>query len=270
MIHPVAAAVLELATPDPPVAATGGLPKTLTLDIETSPILAYTWGLFDQNISIGQIVEPTRMLSWAAKWHGSKRVLFASEFHDGHDAMVRQIHALLDEADIVVHFNGSTFDMPHLRREFALLDLPPYSPVQEVDLLKVARSRFRFPSNKLDYLAGQFDLGGKLHHTGFQLWRDCLAGDEKAWNLMRRYNKRDVVITEQLYDRLRPYMKTHPHMGLFSGEVDCCSRCGSVDLEKRGFAYTGVSAFQQFRCRACGSWSRGSKSTARVDSRGVA
>jgi uncharacterized protein len=246
-----------------------GTPKILTLDIETSPLQVYTWGLWQQNISIGQIIEPTRMLSWAAKWHGKKPVLFASEYHDGAKTMVKQIHALLDEADVVVHFNGGTFDMPHLRREFALLNLPPYSPVQEIDLLKIVKNRFRFPSNKLDYVTKQFDLDHKLGHTGFSLWRDCLAGDDKAWSLMRKYNKQDVVITEQLYDKLRPYMVRHPHMGLFSGE-DCCSRCGSTDLAPQGFAYTALATYQRYKCRNCKSWSRGGKAVEGAGARGVA
>lgn len=244
-------------------------PKILTFDVETSPIKAYVWGLWKQNIAINQIVEPTRVISWAAKWHGDKKIHFMSTHHNGTIEMLQGIWDLLNEADIVVHFNGATFDMPHLNREFATEGFPQYAPVQEIDLLKVVKSRFRFPSNKLDYVSRQFALAGKVSHTGFQLWVDCMNGDDRAWALMRKYNKGDVLVTEQLYDKLRPYAKAHPHMGLWSGE-DCCANCGGTDLEKRGFAYTSVSSFQRYKCRACGRWSRGAKSAARADARGVA
>jgi hypothetical protein len=142
--------------------------------------------------------------------------------------------------------------------------------VQEIDLLRVAKTRFRFTSNKLDYITQYLGLPGKVKHSGHSLWVQCMAGDRQAWGMMRRYNKADVVITEQLYDRLRQWTKAQPHAGLYSGETDCCARCGSTDLVRRGFAYTPLASFQQFRCRNCGSWSRSAKAQARVDMRGTA
>lgn len=245
-----------------------GTPKILTLDIETSPMTTFTWGLKNQFISIDQIVEHPRVLAWAAKWHGKPKVEFRSEFHDDRELMVRRIHDLISEADIVVHFNGATFDMPWIRSEAALLGLKPYSPVQEIDLLKVARKQFRFPSYKLDYLVRRFELGAKMSTGGFELWVKCLAGDEQAWSRMRRYNRHDVVVTEKLYEFLRPWITNHPSIGLFTGE-DCCDKCGGTDLERRGYRRTRVSTYQAYRCRDCGGWSQGSRRVSGVEIRGV-
>jgi hypothetical protein len=63
--------------------------KTLYLDIETTPIKAYVWGLWDQNVSINQIIEPTEMLCFGARWGGSKKVIFKSVHHDGKKARGR-------------------------------------------------------------------------------------------------------------------------------------------------------------------------------------
>lgn len=245
-------------------------PKILTLDIETSPALAHVWSLWNNNVSLSQLRQATQVIAFAAKWYGQSKVEFRSDFHDGHEAMVERACALINEADIVVHYNGTKFDMPHLRREFLLASLPPHKPVLEVDLLKVAKGRFRFISNKLDHVSRELGLGGKVSHTGHDLWVRCLAGDAKAWALMKRYNIGDVRLTEQLYDRLRPWVSNHPHMGLFLGEENCCNRCGSTDLERRGFHHTPVSSYQQYRCRECGGWSRGKTAVARVDERGTA
>lgn len=242
-------------------------PRILVVDIETSPGLADIWALWDQNVSLSQLRAVTAMISFAAKWHGEKNVEFRSDFHDGHEAMVRRAHELLDEADIIVHFNGSTFDVPHLNREFIQLGLAPYSPVLEVDLLKVVKSRFRFMSNKLAHVSTQLGLSGKLSHSGHELWVQCLAGDEKAWSLMRRYNKQDVVVTEELYDKLRPWVKNHPHMGLFNGEAECCSNCGGTRLQSRGVSRTTLGTYQRFQCQDCGKWSRGCRAIERVDIR---
>lgn len=244
-------------------------PRILTLDLESSPNIAHVWGLFKQSVSLNQLMESTRVISFAAKWYGKKEVLFYSEHHDGHEEMIRIAWTLIDQADVVVHFNGKTFDMPHLRREFLKLGLTPPSPVQEIDLLTVAKGRFRFTSNKLDYVSQYVGLEGKVSHQGHTLWVKCMAGDDKAWSEMRKYNKYDVVLTEQLYDILRPWITGHPHMGLFSGELHSCQRCGGSELTKQGFAYTLLGKFQQYRCAGCGSWSRGKTNLQMQDERGI-
>lgn len=244
--------------------------KIVTFDLETSPSLAYIWSLFrQQNISPQQVAETGQVIAFAAKWHGQKDVLFHSDFHDGHEAMIAEAHRLISEADVVVHFNGTAFDMKHLNREFLLAGLEPPAPVKEIDLYKVVKDRFHFLSNRLDSVARYLGVGGKVKHTGFELWIQCMAGDPKAWELMKKYNVGDVVITEKVYDRLRPWVKGHPHHALYSDDagVNRCGRCGSDQLQKRGFAYTALGVFQQYQCQRCGGWSRSSRSLARVDVR---
>ena len=245
-------------------------PKILTLDIETSPHKTYNFGLFKQNISLPQLIEPSRMLSFASKWHGKKGVTFYSEFHDTHAEMVEKTWELINEADFVVHYNGRTFDMPILNREFVMQGLGPPSPVKQIDLLTEIKGAFRFGSNKLAHTSVQLGLEGKLEHSGFQLWVDCLNGDAKAWALMKRYNKQDVILTEELYDRILPWLRRHPHIGLWTGTRDGCPRCDSTDRQKRGFAYTPLGIFQQYQCNACTSWHRGQKRVDGATTSGVA
>lgn len=248
--------------------------KILTLDIETSPNLAHVWGLWNQNIAINQLVASTEMLSFAAKWYGKPRVMFYSQFHHGHEQMVQAAHDLLSEADIVVHFNGKSFDMPHLRREFLAAGLNPPAPVKEVDLCLVAKKQFRFTSNKLDYITQYLGLSGKIHHSGFDLWRKCMAGDAKAWAEMRRYNMQDVRTTEELYDKLLPWVPNHPHLGLYVADGDernHCQNCGGTDLRLEGYAYTNLGKYQRFQCKnpRCGKWGRSKRAVAYVDVRAV-
>lgn len=244
-------------------------PKTLVIDIETSPLVTYTWGLFNQNISIGQIVEPQRMLSFAARWYGQKKVLFYSEFHHGRKEMVQAAWDLLNEADILVHFNGKRFDVPHLNREFLEAKLPPPAPYSQVDLYQAAKRQFRFPSNKLDYIVQQLDLGSKVKHTGFELWIGCLKGDKESWALMKKYNIGDIAVTESLYEELLPWIPQHPNVGLYTGVDDACPACGSDQLKPQGFAFTNLGKFQRWVCAKCGKWSKSKKNLARVDMRSV-
>lgn len=246
--------------------------KILIIDIETSPGVAHVWGLFKQTVSLNQLLESTRVICFAAKWHGSKEVEFYSDHHDGHERMIDEAWRLLDEADVLVHYNGQSFDVPHLQREFLLAGRTPTSPFRQVDLLLAVRKQFRFMSHRLQHVSVEVGLEGKVRHSGHQLWVRCMAGDAQAWDEMRTYNVQDVLLTEALYDKLLPWIPRHPHSGLYSGDptTDRCSRCGCTELQKRGFAYTPLGVFQQYWCKHCGAWSRGGRALTRADVRGTA
>lgn len=89
---------------------------------------------------------------------------------------------------------------------------------------------------------------------------------------MKKYNMKDVTELEELYEKVKPWILSHPHMGLFvegDGDEDVCSRCKSTALVRKGYAYTKVSKFRRYKCRDCGGWSRGKRAIARVDARGM-
>jgi DNA polymerase III epsilon subunit-like protein len=175
--------------------------------------------------------------------------------------MVNRIWQLLDEADVVLHYNGARFDIPHLNREFVQVGLLPPSPYKQIDLLTTAKKEFRFPSNKLAYVSEALGLEGKVRHEGFNLWIKCMAGDEEAWENMREYNIRDVVLLEQLYEKLRPWIRSHPNSAVILGE-EVCPACAGSNLQARGFTVLQTGRYQRYQCNDCGKWSR---STQQVD-----
>lgn len=229
--------------------------RILLLDIETSPNIAHVWGLYNQNISLNQLLESSRTMCWAAKWYGEKDVYFSSENETTHRKMIKQIHGLLDEADTVIHYNGKRFDMPCLNKEFLLLGYKPPSPYKQVDLLQTARSQFKFPSNKLDYVSQMLGVGQKVKHEGHELWLKCLNKDQDAWKRMEKYNIQDVILLEQVYDKLLPWIKSHPNHNVHS-EERVCPNCGSHKLHKRGTYCTMTNTYYRLRCMTCGKWSR--------------
>lgn len=243
-------------------------PKTLLIDIETTPNLAHVWGIWDQNIGLNQLLESTEVFCFAAKWLGQKRVPFYSVQNDGKARMIQAAYDLLDEADVVVHYNGRRFDVPHLNREFMLAGMTPPSPFKQVDLLSEVKRNFKFPSNKLAYVSEAIGLKGKVKHEGHELWTRCMAGDRQAWATMRRYNIQDVQLLEDVYDRLTGWLRLPTH-SLYSGKDHTCPACGSEELERRGFSYTKVSAYQQYRCKDCGRYSKGKKAVRTIEQREV-
>lgn len=169
---------------------------------------------------------------------------------------------MLDDADVVIHYNGKRFDIPTLNKEFVLAGLLPPATYKQVDLLQVARKQFRFPSNKLDYVAKALGVGEKVKHAGFDLWIRCMNNEEAAWKEMEEYNVHDVVILEKVYLKLLPWIPNHPNHGLYDDVADVCPNCGGHHLEKRGFAYTNAGKYQRYQCKECGTWSRGKQTLA--------
>jgi DNA polymerase elongation subunit (family B) len=242
--------------------------KLLLLDIETAPNVAHVWGLWNQNIGTNQIMASGYTLCWAAKWYKEKKIMFNSIKKSNEKEMIEEVHALITEADAVIHYNGTKFDMPTLNKEFVLQGMAPPAPYKQIDLLTTARRQFRFPSNKLDYVSSNLGLGSKVKHKGHDLWIKCMAGDVSAWRIMEKYNKQDVKLLEKVYDRLLPWVKNHPNHGLFEGEDAQCTNCGSSSLQKRGFSRTAVGIYQRYQCNDCGSWNR-SRTQEKIDKSGI-
>jgi uncharacterized protein YprB with RNaseH-like and TPR domain len=182
--------------------------RTLFLDIETTPMQVYTWGLWDQNISIDQIIKSTEMLCFGARWLGSKKVIFKSVHHDGKEAMLEELHKLMEEADVLVGWNSASFDHKHINREFLEAGMAPPSPVKDLDLMSITKANFLFPSNKLDYVAQKLEVGAKVKHSGFRLWLGCMDGDKDSWKEMKKYQIQDVNLLIDLYDILLPWFVT--------------------------------------------------------------
>lgn len=232
--------------------------KILHLDIETAPNKVYTWGLFKQNVMIEQIVESGYTLCWAAKWDDKKEIMFSSIDRHSEVIMIHKIHRLLEEADAVVHYNGRRFDMPILNKEFIKYNLPPPAPYQQIDLLETARRRFKFTSNKLDYVAQFLGLGAKTQHKGMRLWNECMAGDKKAWRKMEEYNKQDVRLLPKLYKKLLPWIMDHPNHALYTDREEIlCTNCGSTKVKKNGIETLKTQSYQRYKCTKCGTPLRG-------------
>lgn len=254
--------------------------KRAILDIETSPMDLRGFGLRNQFFSIDQIEKPTQMLSIAAKWYGSPRTLFSSAYVDdapGIDpeaqrTMVQAAWDLVNEAEIVIHYNGKSFDMRHLNREFIEQGFGPPSPYQYIDLYKMVKKHVYLPSYKLDYVLLWLGFDRKVAHTGFEMWNQVLDGDVRARRLFKRYNIGDVTKTELVYDRLMGWIDDHPNLQLLvPGDPDGavrCPTCLSTNNKMEGTAPVGkLSRVQRYSCKNCGRWFRGKETVIRAEER---
>lgn len=240
-------------------------PKVLFYDIETSPCLAWVWSKWVDG-SVIDMHSSWYIMCVAWKWAHQRKVHVAAlpdyesyaEDPENDYHVVAKLWDLFDQADIVIAHNGDKFDMRKANARFLKQGLGAPSPVNQVDTLKVARKYFLFDSNRLDDLGKALDLGRKTPTGGFTLWRECMEGKKSAWDTMKKYNKQDVALLEDVYLAMRPWMRNHPSLNLIADEPWGCPICNAPvsKLTKRGFKHTKVSRFQQWQCAECGGYSR--------------
>jgi len=236
--------------------------KILIMDIETSPILTYTWSLWPKYIHHDHIIKDWGMLSWAAKWLFSDTIMsqvvnpWEAKNHS-EVTIIKEIWNLLDKADIVIAHNGAKFDVKKLNAKFLSYGFPPPMPYRVIDTKVVASRLFAFSSNSLDFLTKQLIGEGKTETGGFQLWVQCMEGKQNALNKMVEYNRNDVVILEELYVLLRPWINSHPNIGLYIDTTETtCTNCGNQRLSWGGYYYTPAGRYRAFRCNSCGAVGR--------------
>lgn len=232
----------------------------LFLDIETSPNLAYVWGMWEQNVI--EFEREWYVMCFSAKWENGEHITKGLPDYRGYkkgseddEKLVKELWHLLDKADMVVAHNGDQFDLKKINARFSFYNLTPPAPYKTVDTKKVAKRYFGFNSNKLDNLGEHLGLGRKVKHEGFELWKACMAGDSKAWRTMKLYNKQDVVLLEKIYNHFLPWISNHPNAGMFE-EGTRCPKCGGEKLQKRGFALNQTTRYQRVQCQDCGGWGR--------------
>ena len=236
------------------------MPRVGVADIETLPAEVYTFGLFDQNIGTEQIISDICMLSWSGKFLNEsvvyKDILTTTEAMEKNDErIVKSIWNFLSNCDYVVGHNWGSFDGKIINTLFLQYGLPPLK-YTVIDTLLIAKANFRFTSNKLVFINKKLGIREKVSNEGFVLWKKCHQGDKSSLSKMMEYNVGDVMATEELFYKIRPYVR-NLNIALFNtlGTYQCPT-CGSEDLIEEGFYYTSAGKWQSLRCNDCKCVSR--------------
>jgi DNA polymerase III epsilon subunit-like protein len=237
-------------------------PKVLVLDIETAPLIAHMWSLWQNGFGLNQLQQDWHLLSYAAKWIDSDEVFYRDQrgLEDITDdtILLEEIWELLDEADFVIGHNIRKFDIKKIKARMLLKGFTPPSTFRQIDTLIIAKSVFAFTSNKLEYLTDKLckvfkkSKHGKFH--GHSLWTECLKGNLEAWQEMENYNKYDILSNQELYETLAPWDARLPNFDLYFPEV--------VDMNvwvEDGFHYTNLGKYQRYRHIDTGQYRRGRK-----------
>lgn len=238
--------------------------KILVYDLEITPTLGYTYGLWQTNVI--KVEQQPYLMSFSYRWYGDKTKTICRALPDMETykvdptndyLLVKELWHLFDEADVVVAHNAARFDNRVATAFFLEHGLLPPSPYKTVDTLQAAKRYARFGSNSLNSLGDLFNLGQKTKETHGGLWYDCLQGDKKAWAKMKKYNDQDVNILYKLYEKLRPWITNHPNIARITNRPESCPKCGSHKLQQRGQRTTNVSRYFRYHCQDCGGWCAG-------------
>ena len=249
--------------------------KALTIDIERLPgqvsvqhrgftIDGPVWDLNALKHVIGRRIHADDVIEWprticaAARWYGEEDVMFAAEWEvGGYDAFMRQVWSWVDEADILIGHNMAAFDSKHLMSGWAEMGLPAPSPFKVIDTLKIARGSLNMESNTLDSLAKRLGVESKSDKYDVRVAQAAVNGDKEAQSILESYNRGDIVASEALFDRLRPYAKGIPHLGMWSDDEMACPSCGHSMTATGRTVHANVQRYEHLHCPNCCSHARG-------------
>jgi DNA polymerase elongation subunit (family B) len=238
--------------------------KILLLDIETAPLTVHTWNNQPEYIQYNAVIKEWYILCWGAKWLGAKEIISSAliDFKDyeknksNDKNIMTKLRELLIKADIVIGHNLTEFDRKKINTRMLKNGLGAMPKYRIIDTLTVARNNFSFTSNKLSDLCKFLGLGEKIDTGGFDLWLECMEGDPKAWAKMVKYCRYDISLQDRVYNKLRPWISSHPHINERFIDRPACPKCGSDDVVLRGVKKLNSGEYRQFQCRGCGGWSR--------------
>lgn len=229
--------------------------RRLFFDCETSPNIGLFWQAgYKQRIDYNNIIKERAIICICYKWEDEKQVYsFNWDGKQNDKKMLQDFIKVANQADEIVGHNGDKFDMAWVRTRCLFHGIPMFPTYTTIDTLKISRSKFKFNSNRLDYIASFLGIGKKIK-TEFNLWKDIvLRNDKPAMDRMVKYCKQDVILLEKVYTGLKGHVEPKTHYGvLFGQDRGSCPECGSDQLEivRRRSTVTGLKKIQ-YKCKTC-------------------
>lgn len=209
-------------------------PRILIYDIETSFNIGWFWRTgYKQSITPAQIIKERAIICISYKWVGENQVYNLVWDKDQNDKfLLEQFIEVMNEADMLVAHNGDRFDLKWIKTRALIHGLPMLIDYPQFDTLKVAKKKFNFQSNTLDYIAKLLNAGGKIK-TNIDLWIDIIIGKSaKALQDMLDYCDEDVRQLEHVYKVLQGWEQPKFHLGVLKGQTKQTSPIsGGVNLE---------------------------------------
>ena len=202
-----------------------------------------------------------------AKWYDSPDIIRLTEWDKGGRArFLKNVHALMASADIIVGHNVMNADIPWLEGDLYfprighkhVPNLPPLPPFKTVDTLRVARqfkSGVAFKS--LNALCEILGIPAKTDVYDRGAMDRAVDGSVEDRERLTEYCAGDVIATQGLYDWLRPHIKNHPALFVDGKDkLTVCNRCGSETEDTARRYVANVLTYSMRKCTNCNGYTR--------------
>tara|TARA_R110002020_G_scaffold68971_2_gene179870 strand:- start:7937 stop:8866 length:930 start_codon:yes stop_codon:yes gene_type:complete len=216
------------------VVETGKPARVLIYDIETSYNIGKFWRAgYNLNINPGDIIHERAIICISYKWTDETQVYnLVWDENQCDKFLLEQFIPVLNEADMIVAHNGDRYDLKFIKTRALKHRLQMLVNYKQFDTLKVAKAKFMFNSNKLDYISKFLGAEGKIR-TEMKLWDDIILRKcPKALDKMLEYCDEDVRQLEVVYDALVSWDNPRFHLGVMNGgPKDTSPITGGKNLE---------------------------------------
>lgn len=226
-------------------------PRILIYDIESSLCEFTSFWTGKQYLGYKQMKNEPRIITVAWKWLGEDKVYHLEWDENQSDVdLMKSFLPVYNSADLVIGFNNKNFDDRFINARALKHNLEVNTYVRSFDIMKQAKRLFRLPSYAMNYIAKYTGVAEKYSHMGIEMWETIQYGDkEEATEAMKEmvtYNRQDIIVTEEVYLRLRKYMGHETHIGLIQGkEKWSCPNCGGENVELYKTTYTAAGTIQR-------------------------
>ena len=135
--------------------------RRLFFDIETSPNIGLFWEAgYKKNIDYSNIIQERAIICICYKWEDEKEVYALQwDAKQNDKRMLEQFIEVANVSNEMVGHNGDKFDLAWIRTRCLFHNISMFPKYTTIDTLKVARQKFRFNSNRLNYIADFLGLG---------------------------------------------------------------------------------------------------------------
>jgi len=229
--------------------------KRLFFDIETSPNIGYFWRTgYNLSITPDCIINERKIICISYKWETEDKIYTLTWDNNQCDKqMLIDFIKVANQSDEMIAHNGDRFDIKWIRTRCIFHRVAMFPNYKTLDTLKKAKSGFNFNSNKLDYIAQFLGVGAKVKHSGFDMWKNVMAGDKNAMAEMVHYCEGDIIVLEDVFLTMQNYIKTNTHNGVINGNLKySCPSCGSENIELLKNNVTAMGTIKrQINCLDC-------------------
>ena len=235
-------------------------PKIMVYDIETSRVTLKAWWTGKTYIRHQQIVTEPKIISISWKWLDSEEIYDLTWDKKHCDKkMVKTFLKEYNNADMVIGQNNDNFDNRWLNARALKHRLFVNVYVKSFDLMKQSKRVFRLLSYSMDYTTKYLGTTFKQSHEGIKMWdmiEDGTKSQQKEYLAkMVKYNKGDIVSTEEMFIEMLPYLGNVTHFGVMMGKSkSSCPRCGSERVRPFKEIFTAAGTEQHIMgCKECGT-----------------